>query len=150
MNETGDETKNKPQNGWNEMVSIEMTTRSKSRLSKQNTEPAECASKSHPASTSKRIREEDIVFGIDRSKKLKISPSLYSSKINNMPNSCLVIATEPEVKTQNEMTAGSDGTVVKMEFCIGEIVWCKIRGYVHWPARIVSVVGNRSIQYNVY
>lgn len=55
-----------------------------------------------------------------------------------MPNFSIVVFADANDNTQQLMASGADGTVAKMPFSIGEIVWCKIRGSVHWPARILS------------
>lgn len=37
----------------------------------------------------------------------------------------------------------SSQTVTKFEFSIGEIVWAKIRGWPHWPAKIIAIEPKR-------
>lgn len=37
----------------------------------------------------------------------------------------------------------ANSTVAKIEFKVGEVVWARIRGYPHWPARIQSFPSNK-------
>lgn len=52
----------------------------------------------------------------------------------------------PKISSQNVVTnsnISNEKTIMKIPFRIGEVVWCKIRGSSHWPARILSFDNRR-------
>lgn len=47
-------------------------------------------------------------------------------------------------KEDNKTTKSNDRTVAIPSFSVGDVVWCKIRGYKsHWPATIDGIEGKR-------
>lgn len=40
------------------------------------------------------------------------------------------------------LNSSNHGIVAKHNFSVGEIVWAKIRGHSHWPAKVLSFISN--------
>lgn len=43
------------------------------------------------------------------------------------------------------MPAETSNAIARIDFAIGEIVWAKIRGFSHWPAKIKSIPNDRMV-----
>lgn len=44
-----------------------------------------------------------------------------------------------------EMSAGNSKAIARIDFAIGEIVWAKIRGFPHWPAKVIAIPNDRMV-----
>lgn len=85
-------------------------------------------------------RKSDSEIKILQTKRRKLTEKSHLLALNGMPSGIKVIDSKP---SKNE--------VAKFEFSIGDVVWGKISGSSHWPARIVSIERcGRSVKYVLY
>lgn len=78
---------------------------------------------------------------------LKLVQFAKTSATSSTSQSSIVPATVPvgnnlhQIPTANSLQAST--MVSQIQFSVGEIVWARIKGHPHWPARIVSFPSNK-------
>lgn len=86
-----------------------------------------------------------------RSKRAKIESSVDPNpiKIFETPNSSTTPKTSNPIDknepTKSTQIDSSSNKIAVIEFKSGEIVWAKIRGWCHWPAKIEEVEGKQFV-----
>lgn len=73
---------------------------------------------------------------------LTIAKKQKISEENCLPRT-IETADANEISQQNIKTSTVNNVVAVLEYSINEVVWGKIRGWPHWPARITSIEGRR-------
>lgn len=80
------------------------------------------------------------------SAKLTISKKQKVAKGNGLPQTVEITDHANEICEQatNTLTElNENNVVVALDYSLNEVVWGKIRGWPHWPARITSIEGRR-------
>lgn len=57
---------------------------------------------------------------------------------------------DSNLENVNRNIGTQSNQIEQIDFCIGEVVWAKIRGYPGWPARIESIYGDKRQTFRVY
>lgn len=102
------------------------------------------------SSTSKKRKSEIPSRYMTRSKKPKLTdemsvPTSESDVFINSEN--VTINSSSQNEQQTESIAIMTNEVAHLEFKINEVVWGKLRGWPHWPAKIMAIEQRR---YEIY
>lgn len=82
------------------------------------------------------------------SKRQKITKTTVPNKpalASNVPN-----GKKTSKKTKPKKIKIPHNAIALLDYSIGEIVWCKLKGWPHWPCKILDIEYKRSVIYLVY
>lgn len=77
------------------------------------------------------------------SAKLNIPKKQKVAKESGLPQTIEIVENVNEICKQVTKTSTENNVIAAVDFSLHEIVWGKIRGWPHWPARITSIEGRR-------
>lgn len=110
----------------------------KLRVSEPSNEPAAKAPSTIATEGNHHKRKGDqIITRITRSKRRKLEDCTIASSNGSVEEDELNPGNEQAISSSN--AAPVNMTVARIPFVIGEVVWAKIRGWKHWPAKILSI-----------
>lgn len=78
--------------------------------------------------SSTKKRKSDCLADETKSKKMKIAKNTC---IETLENENIDISAETVLKNPTK-------TIAKLSYAVGEVIWGKIRGWPHWPAKVVQ------------
>lgn len=82
-----------------------------------------------------KLQTRDKTIGLNVTKSIENGNAHQSSFIDDGTD---LMTKHSANSNENQPSTSTVNTVAKIEFKVGEIVWARIKGYPHWPAKVTS------------